>query len=122
MAGCGKRHVKQCTVSCRYGVKYPALYAPGSDANANAFNCVQRGHQNSLEQLPHFLSVFAPSAIKVRAGTFCYRMTPEHRSRSAGARLASSIYLCQHNGPPPFGFFKGLARERLAYQHQANRQ
>lgn len=49
----------------RYGVKYPALYASGSDANANAFNCVQRGHQNSLEQLPHFMIVFAAAAIKV---------------------------------------------------------
>jgi len=48
----------------QYGVKYPTLYAPGSDDSANAFNCVQRGHQNSLEQLPHFLAVFAPSAFK----------------------------------------------------------
>lgn len=49
----------------RYGVKYPALYASDSNANANAFNCVQRGHQNSLEQLPHFLTVFVASSLKV---------------------------------------------------------
>jgi glutathione S-transferase len=48
----------------KYGVKYPTLYAESSNPQANDFNCVQRGHQNSLEQLPHFLSVFAAAAIK----------------------------------------------------------
>ena len=65
---------------CRYGVKYPALYASGSDDNANAFNCVQRGHQNSLEQLPHFFAVFLPSAIKVHHYAYCHTVTSERRS------------------------------------------
>ncbi|GAB4822556.1 hypothetical protein N2152v2_009602 [Parachlorella kessleri] len=36
-------------------VPYPALYADSSNPNAKVFNCVQRGHQNCLEQLPTFL-------------------------------------------------------------------
>ena len=62
---------------CRYGVKYPMLYAPGSDDSANAFNCVQRGHQNSLEQLPHFFAVFAPSAFKVNPHVRGKMLAPE---------------------------------------------
>jgi MAPEG family len=68
--------------ACRYGVKYPALYASGSDDNANAFNCVQRGHQNSLEQLPHFYAVFTPSAIKVHPCAHCHMVTPDCGKRS----------------------------------------
>ncbi|KAE8685455.1 Detected protein of confused Function [Hibiscus syriacus] len=37
----------------RYKVFYPTLYALESDnKDANLFNCVQRGHQNSLEMMP----------------------------------------------------------------------
>lgn len=36
---------------------YPRLYAEGSNAEAEAFNCVQRGHQNFLENLPIFLGL-----------------------------------------------------------------
>jgi glutathione S-transferase len=31
------------------------MYAEGSSENAQNFNCVQRGHQNTLEALPLFL-------------------------------------------------------------------
>ncbi|XP_050387991.1 uncharacterized protein LOC126804965 [Argentina anserina] len=39
----------------KYKVFYPTMYASESDnKDANVFNCVQRGHQNSLEMLPLF--------------------------------------------------------------------
>ncbi|KAK8517746.1 hypothetical protein V6N13_127903 [Hibiscus sabdariffa] len=39
----------------RYKVFYPTLYALESDnKDAKLFNCVQRGHQNSLEMMPMF--------------------------------------------------------------------
>eukprot|EP01018_Ginkgo_biloba_P013625 Gb_08386 [translate_table: standard] len=43
----------------RYNVPYPALYAIESEnKDAVVFNCVQRGHQNSLEAMPvFFLSI-----------------------------------------------------------------
>lgn len=33
----------------KYNVKYPTLYAPDSHPSADAFNSVQRAHQNTLE-------------------------------------------------------------------------
>lgn len=33
----------------QYNVQYPALYAPESHNNAKEFNCIQRAHQNTLE-------------------------------------------------------------------------
>jgi len=35
----------------QYGVEYPAMYS----ATEPKFNCIQRGHQNFLEQQPQFL-------------------------------------------------------------------
>jgi len=32
-----------------YGVEYPNLYAPADSKHKKAFDCVQRGHQNTLE-------------------------------------------------------------------------
>ncbi|KGB77229.1 glutathione S-transferase [Cryptococcus deuterogattii 99/473] len=52
------------------GVKYPTLYAPEAEAAVDArkmkFNCCQRAHANTLENVPYvlalfgFLSVFHP--------------------------------------------------------------
>lgn len=51
----------------RYGVKYPALYASEGDGiskeDALKFNCVQRGHQNCLENLPSFLSLLLTAGL-----------------------------------------------------------
>ncbi|RLN52051.1 hypothetical protein BBJ28_00021775 [Nothophytophthora sp. Chile5] len=56
----------------KYGVEYPQVkygcmfvqYGEDqSDKNAKAFNCVQRGHQNILENIPTFLVLFLLSAI-----------------------------------------------------------
>ncbi|DBA82122.1 TPA: hypothetical protein ACH3X1_007111 [Trebouxia sp. C0004] len=48
----------------RYGVGYPNLYAESSNKNANVFNCIQRGHQNSLEGYAMFLSLLLSSGLK----------------------------------------------------------
>ena len=50
---------------CRYGVSYPTMYADASNKNANAFNCIQRGHQNSLEGFPLFLGCLLVAGVKV---------------------------------------------------------
>jgi len=46
-----------------FDVQYPSLYAEGSSAKAKAFNCVQRGHQNSLEGLPNFLALLLSASL-----------------------------------------------------------
>ena len=35
----------------QFKIPYPVMYAESSHKDANAFNCVQRAHQNSLENL-----------------------------------------------------------------------
>lgn len=48
----------------RCNVDYPALYAPDSNPQAKAFNCVQRGHQNTLENYPQFLLMLGLGSIQ----------------------------------------------------------
>ncbi|KAK1370756.1 Membrane associated eicosanoid/glutathione metabolism-like domain-containing protein [Heracleum sosnowskyi] len=49
----------------KYNVQYPAMYALESEnKDANAFNCIQRGHQNSLEYLPMFFTFMTVGGIK----------------------------------------------------------
>ncbi|CAF0795720.1 unnamed protein product [Rotaria sordida] len=48
----------------RYNVEYPALYAPDSNPQGKAFNCVQRGHQNTLENYPQFLLMLGLGSVE----------------------------------------------------------
>ncbi|XP_078444808.1 uncharacterized protein LOC144713938 [Wolffia australiana] len=49
----------------RYKVFYPTMYAIESEnKDAKLFNCVQRGHQNSLEMLPLFLVVLSLGGLQ----------------------------------------------------------
>lgn len=52
----------------KYKIKYPALYATsaGTDDKAavHKFNCIQRGHQNSLETQPIFLASLVMSGLQ----------------------------------------------------------
>lgn len=84
----------------KYGVKYPTLYADEStNKQAKEFNCVQRGHQNSLENEASFLSLLLiagaryPISASVAgmlylAGRVCYFQgycsgEPQNRMRGA---------------------------------------
>eukprot|EP00892_Ulva_mutabilis_P005413 jgi/Ulvmu1/3243/UM150_0016.1 len=52
----------------KYGVKYPDLYANKDNCpkeeDAKAFNCIQRGHQNSLEFQPIILVLLVCAGLK----------------------------------------------------------
>ncbi|RDX90438.1 Microsomal glutathione S-transferase 3, partial [Mucuna pruriens] len=49
----------------KYKVFYPTLYASESEnKDANLFNCVQRGHQNSLETMPIFFMLAILGGLK----------------------------------------------------------
>ncbi|PKA64874.1 glutathione S-transferase [Apostasia shenzhenica] len=49
----------------KYKVPYPALYAVESDnKDAKLFNCVQRGHQNSIENMPVFFLMLLLGGIQ----------------------------------------------------------
>ncbi|DBA04044.1 TPA: hypothetical protein N0F65_009391 [Lagenidium giganteum] len=46
-----------------YDVHYPQMYAERSDRNFMAFNCVQRAHQNFLENMSFFFTLLMTSSI-----------------------------------------------------------
>ena len=39
----------------KYGIAYPTMYAPEDHKNAKEFNCIQRAHQNMLENYPQVI-------------------------------------------------------------------
>ncbi|XP_078156173.1 uncharacterized protein LOC144551940 [Carex rostrata] len=49
----------------KYNVPYPALYAVESEnKEAKIFNCVQRGHQNSIEYMPVFFMMLLVGGLQ----------------------------------------------------------
>ncbi|XP_051146672.1 uncharacterized protein LOC127262172 [Andrographis paniculata] len=49
----------------KYKVYYPTMYASESEnKDASLFNCVQRGHQNSLEMMPIFFMLMILGGIQ----------------------------------------------------------
>lgn len=47
----------------KYNVKYPLAYAPSDHPSANQFNCIQRAHQNTIENWPTFLALLLTSGL-----------------------------------------------------------
>jgi len=59
-------YLSGCVVCARikYDVKLPNLYADKREnKDAVMFNCIQRGHQNFLENLPQFVSMEGTSCL-----------------------------------------------------------
>ncbi|CAD5116570.1 DgyrCDS5449 [Dimorphilus gyrociliatus] len=47
----------------QYGVKYPIMYSCENGGD-NIFNCIQRAHQNTLENNPSFLTLLLIAGIE----------------------------------------------------------
>ncbi|XP_019182699.1 PREDICTED: microsomal glutathione S-transferase 3-like [Ipomoea nil] len=53
------------TARKKYKVPYPTMYAiEAENKDAKLFNCVQRGHQNSLENMPVFFMLMILGGIR----------------------------------------------------------
>ncbi|XP_074568736.1 uncharacterized protein LOC141825251 [Curcuma longa] len=53
----------------RYNVDFPTMYALESEnKDAKLFNCIQRGHQNSLEMMPAFVVTLLLSGLYCPVG------------------------------------------------------
>ena len=85
---------------CRYQVSYPILYAESSNPNAKLFNCIQRGHQNSLEQFPMFLALLLSSGVKVN---------DLQQSETRPTTYMLMILFCLLQYPVPAALFGSLA-------------
>eukprot|EP00483_Globobulimina_turgida_P005680 UN05690 len=74
----------------KYGVEYPNMYADihhsKNEKNANIFNCIQRAHQNSLEQQPFFLilSFLAAQQFPLVAGISAFVVNLGRLAYAAG--------------------------------------
>ncbi|KAI7724651.1 hypothetical protein M8C21_006385 [Ambrosia artemisiifolia] len=97
----------------KYNVMYPALYATEADTkDYKLFNCIQRGHQNSLETLPIFFVMMVVGGLK-------------HPLISSGLGLVYTVsryfyFTGYSSGDPkgrlPIGGFNNLALLGLQYK------
>mmetsp|Transcript_1663 Transcript_1663/g.2476 ORF Transcript_1663/g.2476 Transcript_1663/m.2476 type:complete len:145 (-) Transcript_1663:54-488(-) len=55
--------VKVVKARTKYNVPVPTMYADSSNPHATEFNCVQRAHQNILENYPPFLLLMTTGSI-----------------------------------------------------------
>ncbi|KAI3798717.1 hypothetical protein L1987_33995 [Smallanthus sonchifolius] len=90
----------------KYNVLYPTLYATEADTkDYKLFNCIQRGHQNSLESLPIFFVMMVVGGLK--HPLICTGL-------GVGYTVARFFYFTGYSsGDPkgrlPIGGFSGLA-------------
>ena len=89
----------------KFGVDYPNLYAtPGFHKDADAFNRVQRGHQNMFEALPLFIAAALigglkhPIAVAVEGILFCLG-SYLYQAGYADTKLAPEKARHQKGGP-----------------------
>ncbi|GMF19170.1 unnamed protein product [Phytophthora lilii] len=61
----------------QFNVPYPQMYAEKKDKHANEFNCVQRAHQNVLENLPLFYAMLATSSYVLTVRMHIFLMTKD---------------------------------------------
>ena len=102
----------------KYNVLYPKMYAEGDSEDAVAFNCVQRGHQNSLELAPQafvcqllmglkFPVTAAVLGVAWAIGRIIYfkgYATGDPRGRVKGAIVAGLVWLALVFGTAWTGF------------------
>lgn len=83
----------------QFGVKYPALYADeATNKNAKQYNCVQRAHQNCLENLPGFYALLLTAGVRY----------PLSASVAAAVYLVGRIvYFKGYSTGDPQGRYKG---------------
>ncbi len=89
----------------QFGVSYPALYADeATNKSAKEFNCVQRAHQNSLENLPGFYALLLaagtrfPIAASIAAAVYLLGRIVYFRGYSTGEPKARSKGAFLHFG------------------------
>ena len=96
----------------RFGVEFPDLYAKESNPNKAAFDAVQRGHQNVLENIPIFLAVQAFVALAagplVAAGLIEYVPFPDALRGRADHRLYRGQGAAGFLFFPPRGVLEGF--------------
>jgi drug/metabolite transporter (DMT)-like permease len=84
----------------KYDVKYPALYAPQDHKNAEEFNCVQRAHQNTLENWApvQMLMAFNPVFCAIQARVYFKRELSTAQIRGGALILLGLITVAVSRG------------------------